>query len=135
MLRASIEHTGADYNLDGVIGDGDGGIPDGKLLIEFAEAAIEGREIGPRRIAGEPGVTAVRPDQRGGLIVGAQQRQTFAQRTACRFRVMIAPKQGCQVAAFDVPTGIGDQVKTKSGGLAARKFNRRTVARDGGAAK
>ena len=42
MLRASIEHTGADYNLDGVIGDGDGGIPDGKLLIEFAEAAIEG---------------------------------------------------------------------------------------------
>ena len=42
MLRASIEYTGADYNLDGVIGDGDGGIPDGKLLIEFAEAAIEG---------------------------------------------------------------------------------------------
>ncbi len=44
MLRASIEHTGADYNLDGVIGDGDGGIPDGGLLIEFAEAAIAGDE-------------------------------------------------------------------------------------------
>jgi hypothetical protein len=42
MLRASIEHTGADYNLDGVIGDGDGGIPQGGLLIEFAEAAIGG---------------------------------------------------------------------------------------------
>ena len=42
MLRASIEHTGADYNLNGVIGDGDGGIPHGGLLIEFAEAAIEG---------------------------------------------------------------------------------------------
>ena len=45
MLRASIEHTGADYNLDGVIGDGDGGIPDGELLIEFAEAAIKGDEV------------------------------------------------------------------------------------------
>ncbi len=42
MLRESIKHTGADYNLDGVIGDGDGGIPHGGLLIEFAEAAIEG---------------------------------------------------------------------------------------------
>ncbi len=42
MLRASIEHTGDDYKLDGVIGNGDGGIPQGGLLIEFAEAAIEG---------------------------------------------------------------------------------------------
>ncbi len=42
MLRASIENTGANYNLDGVIGDGDGGIPHGGLLIEFAEAAIVG---------------------------------------------------------------------------------------------
>ena len=42
MLRASIEHTGADYELGGVIGDGDGGIPDGRVLIEFAEAAIGG---------------------------------------------------------------------------------------------
>lgn len=40
MLRASIEQTGADYNLNGVIGDGDGGIPDGGLLIEFAEAVL-----------------------------------------------------------------------------------------------
>ena len=40
MLRASIDHAGADYDLDGVIGDGDGNIPDGAVLIEFAEAAI-----------------------------------------------------------------------------------------------
>ena len=40
MLRASIEHSGDDYKLDGVIGDGDGGIPHGGLPIEFAEAAI-----------------------------------------------------------------------------------------------
>ncbi len=40
MLRASIEQTGADYELSGIAGDGDGGIPDGRLLIEFAEAVI-----------------------------------------------------------------------------------------------
>ena len=40
MLRASIEETGADYKLDGVIGHGDGGIPHGAILIEFAESAI-----------------------------------------------------------------------------------------------
>ena len=40
MLRASIEETGADYDLDGVIGKGDGGIPDGLLLIAFAEAVL-----------------------------------------------------------------------------------------------
>ncbi len=40
MLRASIEHIGADYELNGVIGDGDGGIPNGGILIEFAEAVI-----------------------------------------------------------------------------------------------
>ncbi len=40
MLRASIEQTGADYDLNGVIGEGDGGIPHGGLLIEFAEAVI-----------------------------------------------------------------------------------------------
>ena len=40
MLRASIEESGADYKLDGVIGEGDGGIPHGELLIEFAAAAI-----------------------------------------------------------------------------------------------
>ncbi len=45
MLRASIEQSGADYELNGVIGDGDGGIPDGGILIEFAEAAI-GRDDG-----------------------------------------------------------------------------------------
>ena len=40
MLRASIEQTGAEYGLGGVIGEGDGGIPDGSLLIEFAEAVL-----------------------------------------------------------------------------------------------
>ena len=44
MLRASVEKTGAAYGLDGVIGDGDGGIPNGGLLIEFAEAALSGDE-------------------------------------------------------------------------------------------
>ncbi len=51
MLRASIEQTGADYDLNGVIGEGDGGIPNGGLLIEFAEAAIgrdDGRLTGAR---------------------------------------------------------------------------------------
>jgi hypothetical protein len=40
MLRASIQESGAEYGLDGVIGEGDGGIPHGELLIAFAEAAI-----------------------------------------------------------------------------------------------
>ncbi len=40
MLRASIEQTGADYDLSGIAGDGDGGIPHGRLLIEFAETVI-----------------------------------------------------------------------------------------------
>ncbi len=40
MLRESIRQTGADYDLNGVIGDGDGGIPHGRLLIEFAESVI-----------------------------------------------------------------------------------------------
>ena len=40
MLRASIEQAGTDYQLDGVMGDGDGGIPHGGKLIEFAEAVI-----------------------------------------------------------------------------------------------
>ena len=40
MLRASIEQTGADYDLNGIAGDGDGGIPDGRVLIEFAESVI-----------------------------------------------------------------------------------------------
>ena len=53
MLRASIEEAGANYKLDGVIGDGDGGIPHGEILIEFAESAIgddEGRLSRAREI-------------------------------------------------------------------------------------
>ncbi len=42
MLRASIEETGTDYGLDGVIGEGDGGIPHGEHLTEFAEAVVIG---------------------------------------------------------------------------------------------
>ncbi len=40
MLRESIRQTGADYDLSGIAGDGDGGIPHGRLLIEFAESVI-----------------------------------------------------------------------------------------------
>ncbi len=40
MLRASIEKNQVDYELGGVIGDGDGGIPQGGLLIAFAEAVV-----------------------------------------------------------------------------------------------
>jgi hypothetical protein len=71
MLRASIEHTGANYNLDGVIGDGDGGIPHGGLLIEFAEAAIVGddarlsaareqvlKTLGPESLVDAAGIVA-----------------------------------------------------------------------------
>ncbi len=71
MLRASIEHAGADYNLDGVIGDGDGGIPHGALLIEFAEAVIEGddarlssareqvlKTLGPEALVDAAGIVA-----------------------------------------------------------------------------
>ncbi len=46
MLRASIEETGTDYQLDGVIGNGDGGIPHGELLTWFAEAVVKGDDAG-----------------------------------------------------------------------------------------
>ena len=71
MLRASIEHSGDDYKLDGVIGEGDGGIPHGGLLIEFAEAAIGGddarlstarqqilKTLGPEALVDAAGVVA-----------------------------------------------------------------------------
>lgn len=42
LLRASGDHSGADIDLNAVIGeaDGDGGIPHGALLARFAETAI-----------------------------------------------------------------------------------------------
>ena len=42
LLRASGEHNGQAIDLDTVIGkaNGDGGIPDGALLIAFAEAVV-----------------------------------------------------------------------------------------------
>jgi hypothetical protein len=41
-LRASERQTGGSYDLGGVLGeiDGDGGIAHGRLLVEFAEAAL-----------------------------------------------------------------------------------------------
>ena len=42
LLRESGKHYGESYSLDGVTGDGDGGVPHGRLLLDFAEAAIGG---------------------------------------------------------------------------------------------
>ena len=44
LLRESGEHYGKSYGLDGVTGDGDGGVPHGRLLLDFAEAVIGGTE-------------------------------------------------------------------------------------------
>ena len=44
LLRESGEHYGESYSLDGVTGDGDGGVPHGRLLLDFAEAVIGGAE-------------------------------------------------------------------------------------------
>ena len=53
LLRESGEHYGESYALDGVSGGGDSGVPHGRLLLDFAEAAIEGTEdeIAPAREA------------------------------------------------------------------------------------
>ena len=42
MLRASGKHDGEDYALDLVLGqgEGDGGVPHGRLLVRFAEAVL-----------------------------------------------------------------------------------------------
>lgn len=46
MLRASSEYAGVDYDLNTISGTagGDGGIPHGKLLVEFAEALLDDDE-------------------------------------------------------------------------------------------
>ncbi|MDE0335641.1 MAG: hypothetical protein OXI64_11825 [Defluviicoccus sp.] len=44
LLRESGEHYGENYSLDGVTGDGDGGVPHGRQLIDFAEAVVGGAE-------------------------------------------------------------------------------------------
>ncbi len=44
LLRESGRHYGETYSLDGVTGDGDGGVPHGRLLLDFAEAAIGGTD-------------------------------------------------------------------------------------------
>ena len=49
LLRESGEHYGETYTLDGVTGDGDGGVPHGRQLLDFAQAAIGGTETQLRR--------------------------------------------------------------------------------------
>ena len=44
LLRESGEHYGERYSLDGVTGDGDGGVPHGRRLIDFAEAVVGGTD-------------------------------------------------------------------------------------------
>lgn len=44
LLRESGGHYGETYSLDGVTGDGDGGVPHGRQLIDFAEAVVGGTE-------------------------------------------------------------------------------------------
>ena len=44
LLRESGAHYGESYSLDGVTGDGDGGVPHGRQLIDFAEAVVGGAE-------------------------------------------------------------------------------------------
>ncbi|MBI1775156.1 MAG: hypothetical protein HYR63_07415 [Proteobacteria bacterium] len=42
MLRASSEHSGESYDLSLLLGagEGDGGVPHGRLLVDLAEAAL-----------------------------------------------------------------------------------------------
>ena len=44
LLRASGEHYGEAYSLDGVTGEGDSGVAHGRALLDFAEAAVGGAE-------------------------------------------------------------------------------------------
>jgi|TARA_B100000315_G_scaffold202822_1_gene195629 hypothetical protein len=41
LLRASGQFTGNDYDLRAVLGEGDGGVPHGRLLTLFAEAVLD----------------------------------------------------------------------------------------------
>ncbi len=40
LLRASGRHDGLDYDLSAIVGAGDGGVPEGRLLSRFAEAVL-----------------------------------------------------------------------------------------------
>lgn len=55
LLRASGDHSGAEIDLNAVIGaaEGDGGIPNGALLGQFAAAAIGNDEIALASIRSE----------------------------------------------------------------------------------
>ena len=44
LLRASSEAIGQQAELEGTLGQGDGGVPGGAQLIRFAEAATLGNE-------------------------------------------------------------------------------------------
>ena len=42
LLRESGRHYGETYSLDGVTGEGDGGVEHGRVLLDFAEAVVDG---------------------------------------------------------------------------------------------
>ena len=44
LLRASSQAIGESADLEGTIGQGDGGVPHGALLVRFAEAATRANE-------------------------------------------------------------------------------------------
>ena len=47
LLRASSEAIGEEAKLGATVGRGDSGVPEGELLVAFAEAATRGRESLP----------------------------------------------------------------------------------------
>ena len=60
LLRASSEAIGEQADLNGTIGEGDGGVPHGTVLREFAEAATRGSDDLP--VARQALVDAVGPE-------------------------------------------------------------------------
>ena len=53
LLRESGRHYGESYSLEGVTGEGGGGVEHGRVLLDFAEAVVSGasEEIGRTRDA------------------------------------------------------------------------------------
>ena len=67
LLRASGEAIGRETDLQGAVGEGDGGVPHGEALLRFAEAATQGT-----------------PDlaQRGDALRAAVGREAFVEAAA-----------------------------------------------------